>query len=96
MTYVIGARVPQGSVTKALYWDTGAVSSDSRAAYHYIRLQNIPDTSRGKGYELLIVGGEDHKSGQASDQIERQARLEAWARDHFPMMEEVEFMWAGR
>ena len=32
MTYVIGARVPRGSVTKALYWDT-------QDPYHYVRLQ---------------------------------------------------------
>src|SRR5687768_15055613 len=31
-TYVIGARVPHGSVTKALYWDTPD-------PYHYVRIQ---------------------------------------------------------
>ena len=35
MTYVIGARVPQGSVeSDALYWDT-------LKAYHYVRLQEV-------------------------------------------------------
>jgi Rieske Fe-S protein len=99
MTYVIGARVPRGSVTKALYWDTGAVSEGSRLAYHYVRLLDTPRKGDGKGhteYQLLIVGGEDHRSGQASDQIARQGRLEAWARDRFPMMEKVEFVWGGQ
>ena len=32
LTYVIGARVPRGSVAQALYWDT-------LDAYHYIRVQ---------------------------------------------------------
>src|SRR5262245_54292142 len=32
MTYVIGARVPKGAVTDALYWDT-------LKAYHYVRIQ---------------------------------------------------------
>ena len=35
MTYVIGARVPKGSVTDALYWDT-------LKAYHYVRIQPMP------------------------------------------------------
>jgi glycine/D-amino acid oxidase-like deaminating enzyme/nitrite reductase/ring-hydroxylating ferredoxin subunit len=99
MTYVIGARVPRGSVTKALYWDTGAVSEESRPAYHYVRLLDIPHKGGGNGqaeYQLLIVGGEDHRSGQAGDQIARQGRLEAWARDRFPMMEKLEFVWGGQ
>src|SRR5688572_7917864 len=78
MTYVIGARVPRGSVPQVLSWDTGD-------PYHYIRTHD----------DLLIVGGEDHKSGQASDTAERHARLEAWARQRFPMMGPVELAWGG-
>lgn len=95
MTYVIGARVPRGSVTQALYWDTGD-------PYHYVRLQPLhPGSSNGAGnghtgYDLLIVGGEDHKTGQANDTQERHGRLETWARKRFPMMEQVEFTWAGQ
>src|SRR5881394_2780546 len=47
-TYVIGLRVPKGTVTRALYWDTPD-------PYHYVRLQNADKD------EVLIVGGEDHK-----------------------------------
>ena len=79
MTYVIGARVPPGSVPRVLSWDTGD-------PYHYIRTQE----------DLLIVGGEDHKTGQASDTRERYARLEAWARKRFPMMGEPQFAWGGQ
>ena len=79
MTYVIGARVPRGSVPQVLAWDTGD-------PYHYIRLHD----------ELLIVGGEDHKSGQAHDSPQRYRRLESWARSRFPMMQEVEFNWGGQ
>jgi glycine/D-amino acid oxidase-like deaminating enzyme/nitrite reductase/ring-hydroxylating ferredoxin subunit len=93
MTYVIGARVPKGSVTDALYWDT-------LLAYHYIRLQEVAagdlDFDRPGSYDLLIVGGEDHKSGQATETWRRHARLESWARARFPMMEEVEFTWGGQ
>ena len=37
-TYVIGARVPRGSVPHGLYWDT-------LDPYHYIRLQQAEDSS---------------------------------------------------
>jgi glycine/D-amino acid oxidase-like deaminating enzyme/nitrite reductase/ring-hydroxylating ferredoxin subunit len=83
LTYAIGARVPRGSVTPALYWDT-------LEYYHYVRLQPMPE-----GDDLLIVGGEDHKSGQADDQAQRWGRLEAWARERFPMMGSVEYRWSG-
>src|SRR5690606_16634626 len=81
-TFVIGARVPRGSVTKALYWDTGD-------PYHYVRLQAAPLQENGQAADddLLIVGGEDHKTGQADDADVRYARLEAWARERFPMIE---------
>ena len=89
MTYVIGARVPKGTVTDALYWDT-------LDAYHYVRLQPMPAANGHAAYDLLIVGGEDHKSGQADDTEQRHARLERWAEQHFPTMEGVEFTWAGQ
>jgi glycine/D-amino acid oxidase-like deaminating enzyme/nitrite reductase/ring-hydroxylating ferredoxin subunit len=90
MTYVIGARVPRGSVTDALYWDT-------RQAYHYVRLQPMESgTNRDGNDDLLIVGGEDHKSGQADDTDRRHARLERWARLRFPEMKEVEYTWGGQ
>jgi hypothetical protein len=38
------------------------------------------------GGELLIVGGEGHKTGTGGDTNERYARLEAWARERFPAM----------
>jgi len=52
-TYAIAARVPRGSVTDALYWDT-------EDPYHYVRLQT---TATNDEYHELIVGGEDHKTG---------------------------------
>lgn len=84
-TYVIGARLPRGSVTRALYWDT-------LDPYHYVRLQpgDTPD------HDILIVGGEDHKTGQADDGSDRHERLEAWARERFGSIERVEFRWSGQ
>jgi glycine/D-amino acid oxidase-like deaminating enzyme/nitrite reductase/ring-hydroxylating ferredoxin subunit len=82
MTYAIGARVLRGSVTRALYWDT-------LESYHYVRLQPGPDG------DVLIVGGEDHKAGQVHDEAERFGRLEAWARQRFPMLGAVAYRWSG-
>jgi glycine/D-amino acid oxidase-like deaminating enzyme/nitrite reductase/ring-hydroxylating ferredoxin subunit len=84
ITYVVALAVKPGSVTKALFWDT-------LDPYHYVRTQPEPG-----GRELLIVGGEDHKTGQADDQAERFGRLEAWARERFPMAAGVEFRWSGQ
>jgi glycine/D-amino acid oxidase-like deaminating enzyme/nitrite reductase/ring-hydroxylating ferredoxin subunit len=91
MTYCIGVLVPKGTINDALYWDT-------LKAYHYVRLQPMldGDGKQSDAYDLLIVGGEDHKSGQADDTTQRHARLEAWTRARFPMAEEVEFTWAGQ
>jgi glycine/D-amino acid oxidase-like deaminating enzyme/nitrite reductase/ring-hydroxylating ferredoxin subunit len=86
MTYVVGLRVRRGSVPEALYWD-------SEDPYHYIRLYSPGGTA---SFDLLIVGGEDHKSGQANDTAERHRRLESWARQRFPTIEGVEFVWGGQ
>jgi glycine/D-amino acid oxidase-like deaminating enzyme/nitrite reductase/ring-hydroxylating ferredoxin subunit len=86
-TYAVGARIPRGSVTRALYWDTAD-------PYHYVRLHNV--SRQGSDYDLLIVGGEDHKSGQAEDVAERHSRLEAWMKERFPMIERIEFRWSGQ
>jgi glycine/D-amino acid oxidase-like deaminating enzyme/nitrite reductase/ring-hydroxylating ferredoxin subunit len=83
MTYVIAAPVPKGSVPKALFWDT-------ENPYHYVRLAD-----RSIDEDLLIVGGEDHKTGQAEDGNARFDRLETWARKRFPMMRTRAFHWAG-
>ncbi len=84
-TYVVGVRVPKNSVAKALYWDT-------LDPYHYVRLQEEDD------HDLLIVGGEDHKTGQDENVSadERYTRLESWTREHFPQSQSVEFRWSGQ
>jgi glycine/D-amino acid oxidase-like deaminating enzyme/nitrite reductase/ring-hydroxylating ferredoxin subunit len=83
VTYVIGIQVPKGSVTRALFWDTPD-------PYHYVRLQS------DMANDILIVGGEDHKTGQANDGRERFARLEQWTRERFPQAGKVEFRWSGQ
>ena len=83
VTYVIGVRVPRDSITRALYWDTGD-------PYHYIRLQSENE------HDVLIVGGEDHKTGQENDGDERFQRLEQWTRERFAEVGDVEFRWSGQ
>ena len=83
VTYVIGVQVPRGSITRALYWDTGD-------PYHYVRLQTENEQ------DVLIVGGEDHKTGQANDGNERWQRLEQWTRERFPDAGVVQFRWSGQ
>jgi len=82
-TFVVGLKVQRGSIARALYWDTPD-------PYHYVRLQDAGD------YELLIVGGEDHKTGQAEDTDKRFERLEAWARERFPTAKDMQFRWSGQ
>ncbi len=86
-TYVIGAFVPAVSIPRALYWDT-------EAPFHYVRLQRIH--ANRKAQDLLIIGGEDHKTGQAEGIVGRFARLATWGRKHFPGIKEVAFRWSGQ
>jgi Rieske Fe-S protein len=88
---VIGARVPTGSVWRALYWDTSEEPGSGRS-YHYVRLASLPGSP---DTELLLVGGADHKTGQAHDAQERFARLEAWTRERFPV-DTVTYRWSGQ
>ncbi len=83
-TYVVAGRVPRGSVPDALIWDT-------LDPYHYVRLQPADD-----GHDWLLVGGEDHKTGQADDMDERIARLTEWGGARCPGLGEVEYRWSGQ
>ena len=84
-TYVIGAHVPRGAVTKALYWDT-------TDPYHYVRLQG---GGGRRDYDVLVVGGEDERAGEHDDGDERFAELYRWTRRRWPMIGRVEFQWSG-
>ena len=84
-TYAIAAALPRGSVTNALYWDT-------EEPFHYVRLERSHEQ-----HDLLIVGGEDHKTGQGGGTAnERYRRLARWARSRFPTMGAVTAHWSGQ
>jgi glycine/D-amino acid oxidase-like deaminating enzyme/nitrite reductase/ring-hydroxylating ferredoxin subunit len=86
-TFVIGAVVPRDVVRKALYWDDAD-------PYHYVRLQAAVDETADT--DVLIVGGEDHRTGEVHDDEARYRRLETWARARWPSMREVPFRWSGQ
>ena len=95
-TYVVGLRVKRGAVTRALFWDTaeraGMETGLGPITYHYVRVAN----GDHEGEDILIVGGEDHKTAQADDADVRFGRLEDWARARWPQAREIAFRWSGQ
>src|SRR5581483_3365565 len=84
-TYVVAFALPRGALPDALYWDT-------EDPYHYVRIQ---PGEKGQG-DYLLVGGEDHKSGEADDADARFARLEKWIRPFVPKLGAVTHRWSGQ
>jgi glycine/D-amino acid oxidase-like deaminating enzyme/nitrite reductase/ring-hydroxylating ferredoxin subunit len=62
-SYVVAGRVAKGRVPDALWWDTAD-------PYHYLRVDPHRD------FDVIIFGGEDHKTGQEDDTERRYRRLE--------------------
>jgi len=89
MTYAIAARLPGDVSERALFWDTAD-------PFHYVRFRTVRKRPGNAATNLVIIGGEDHKSGQANDGEERYARLESWSRERFPSMSDVEYRWSGQ
>lgn len=93
-TYVICLRVTK-EIGHALFWDTAQTAEEEKkiigsVPYHYVRF------ARDMEGDVLIVGGQDHKTGQASDWEQRLAKLERWARDRFPYVGEITDRWSGQ
>ena len=84
-TYVVGLQIPRSNAIKALFWDT-------LDPYHYVRFCRAHDDDR---HDILIVGGEDHKTGQAEHPEDRFIKLEKWAHQHFPSAGETIYHWSG-
>lgn len=83
-SYVIGIPVPQGSLEPGLLWDTAE-------PYHYVR------TLRRANADIVIVGGEDHKTGQGpTDPQQPYRKLEEWIRDRTMLREPVAYRWSGQ
>lgn len=71
-SYVVGMEVARGAVPDLLLWDT-------LDPFHYVRIEP------GDPVDVVVVGGEDHKTGQDEGITDRFERLEAWARARFPV-----------
>ena len=95
-TYVIGVKIPKGKLPYSMWWDTGDQESKWVAKpYHYVRLEPFNDQ-----FDLLISGGEDHKTGQADEENlpeeHRFAALMSWTKEHFPYFTDIEYKWSGQ
>ena len=93
-TYVICLRVKE-KIEHAHYWDTALTAEDEKqiigpVPYHYVRF------ATDEQGDVLMVGGEDHKSGQASDYQARLNKIERWTRDRFPFVGEITDRWSGQ
>lgn len=83
-TYAAAYEIPRGALPDALYWDT-------LDPYHYVRLQP------GDGaFDILIVGGEDHKTGECNDGQDRILALARWTRGHIPQLGQEIARWSGQ
>lgn len=84
-TYAIAVRVVKGSVAPGLYWDDAD-------PYHYVRLHPW-----GEKTDLLIVGGEDHRTGQPpTSPAAPFTNLEKWTRRLFPDSTAIVQQWSGQ
>lgn len=81
-SYVVAGRIGKGEVPDALFWDTAV-------PYHYCRIQ--PATS----HDVMIFGGEDHKTGQASHTAACLKRLEDTAAGLVPGIQ-ITHRWSGQ
>jgi glycine/D-amino acid oxidase-like deaminating enzyme/nitrite reductase/ring-hydroxylating ferredoxin subunit len=83
-TYAMAITIERDSIEDALYWDT-------LDPYHYVRLEN------GRGAtQYIIVGGADHKTGEADDGWARFEGIESWIRALLPKLGNVTHRWSGQ
>jgi glycine/D-amino acid oxidase-like deaminating enzyme/nitrite reductase/ring-hydroxylating ferredoxin subunit len=83
-TYVLALTIPKDSIEDALY-------TDALDPYHYVRLQPGPGN-----VDYLIVGGADHKAGEADDGAIRFEAIDAWIRALLPNLGTVTHKWSGQ
>jgi glycine/D-amino acid oxidase-like deaminating enzyme/nitrite reductase/ring-hydroxylating ferredoxin subunit len=85
-TYVIAAAIPKNKIPCMHLWDT-------EEPYHYVRVQENSDSLT---HDFLLIGGEDHKTGQEKHPEEAYKKLDSWMRARFPEAEEIRHKWSGQ
>ncbi|MEY2466250.1 MAG: hypothetical protein QOD03_771, partial [Verrucomicrobiota bacterium] len=81
-SYVLGAKLPPGTLPEALFWDTNE-------PYNYLRVDRHAD------HDYAIFGGEDCKTGQEQDSNLVYTQLEAKLKTLLPKAE-VQHRWLGQ
>ncbi len=81
-SYVLGVRI-DGNPPTGMYYRP----AEGARTYRSVRTHEGPDES------LVLVGGENHKTGQGGSTRERYRRLVGWARDRFDVRE-VAYRWS--
>ncbi|MCC2645182.1 MAG: oxidoreductase [Burkholderiales bacterium] len=82
-SYVVAFEIPKNSYPGFLLWDLDD-------PYHYVRIV------RAEAFDLLVVGGEDHKTGQSTDIQECYEKLKQWAVQHFSILGPIKYQWSGQ
>ncbi len=82
-TYVVGIEIENERMDHSLYWDT-------EDPYHYVRTCRSPG-----GVPLLLVGGEDHRTGQNEEEGAQWAHLVRWASDRMGVKGRILYRWSG-
>ena len=81
-SYVVAGRVAKGEAPDALLWDTAD-------PYRYLRLDPHRD------HDLVIFGGEDHKTGQVEDTVACFTRVEKTLNAMLPGVA-ITHRWSGQ
>lgn len=81
-SYVLAVKLEDGSYPSGLYYDL-------YDPYHYYRTQEID------GDQFLIIGGEDHKTGEEENTNGRFLHLESHIRSHF-RVKEIVHRWSSQ
>ena len=81
-SYALGARLPANTIPEALFWDT-------RDPYDYLRID------RNRGFDYLVYGGEDHKTGQNKKTQKAYVRLLARLKKIIPTAN-IDHRWSGQ
>ncbi|MBI4836684.1 MAG: FAD-dependent oxidoreductase [Candidatus Abawacabacteria bacterium] len=84
-SYAVGLEIAKGVIPTALYWDM-------HQPYHYVRIYERKDQTS----DILIVGGEDHKTGQDDNSEKRFLDLIQWAQTYFSNLGVCRYRWSGQ